>query len=300
MPGFMSSNTAMTICPTEARKPLNIDNLRKGAFNDAIDPEGKRYGWVGLNDMLDTEDFSLAGEDPRFSGFSYRLDSRKPASAVVRLQLAEKIRAEQEKGIKIGGKRKKELREEIVDRLTAQAEFVPALTDCLWDSQTGMLYIASTSEKVVERILNHFKGCFSIEAAPLAPEKDMAELFSRIQQGAPLKAFGHILEPMGSASLLSEPASEEKSAIAVRNSLEAVSEALKQGLAINRISLVAASQDNEERQIFFSVDTSLGISGLRFPKAEKGAGQEAVFLVNADICATVGGIVSEMAASGDE
>ncbi len=70
-------------------------------------------------------------------GFSFRQDTRKASGAVIRLQLAEAVREEIASGKKVGGKRKKELKEAITAKLTARAEFVPSVIDCLWDAEKG-------------------------------------------------------------------------------------------------------------------------------------------------------------------
>ncbi|MFQ8738572.1 MAG: hypothetical protein ACLSAH_23350 [Bilophila wadsworthia] len=47
----------------------------------------------------------------------------------------------------------------------------------------------------------------------------------------------------------------------------------------------------------FTLDASLTVSGLRFPKAEKGTEDDATFLLNADICSRVADIVEELASA---
>ena len=87
MSGFMSSSTAMTICKADSAAGLTLDALRAHAFTPDIDADGRRLGWVALGDPLDTDGFELAAVDGRYSGFSFRLDTRKgfrgryPASA---------------------------------------------------------------------------------------------------------------------------------------------------------------------------------------------------------------------------
>ncbi len=295
MSGFMSSSASMTICKCQQARPLDVEALRKGAFTEAIDPDGIRSGWVGLNDLLDTDNFFLATSDARFSGFSYRLDMRRPAAAVIRLQLAEQIRAEEAEGKKIGSKRKKELREAIIEKLTARADFVPSLTDCIWDGKSGVLFIGTTSEKMLERILSRFKGSFGMDAAPIGAEKDMETIFSLLQNEGSLQLAGYNIAPMGSASLQSADASSEKSAIAVRNSPDAVSDGLSQGLAIKRMGIIATNTENEDDELQFTLDSSLAVSGLKFPRAEKGMDEEATFLINAEICASVAALVDKLA-----
>ena len=57
MSGFMSSNTALTICKADSAAGLALDALRQHAFTPDIDADGRRLGWVALGDPLDTDGF---------------------------------------------------------------------------------------------------------------------------------------------------------------------------------------------------------------------------------------------------
>lgn len=305
MGGFLSAKTAMIICKAEKTGHLDMDKLRQGAFTNALDPNGQRLGWVGLGDMLDTDNFFLALTDADFAGFSFRLDSRRPSAAVIRLQTAEKIREEEKNGQKVDRKRRKEIKEAVTARLTSEAPFVPAVFDCLWESRKGRLMIGTTSEKMVEKILDFFKGSFGISCEPLFPEKDMAAVFQALQKGG-LKVEDYYLRPLGTANLATANPAEEKSSVIVQNNAEAVDQALDDGLAIHKTSLFALRADltpeeieNEDSAINFTLDANLVVSGLRFPKAEKGSDQEATFLINADVCASVADMVESLAREDD-
>ena len=295
MSGFMSSSTAMTICKADTSRALDLDALRKHAFTPEIDADGKRLGWVGLSDLLDTDGFELVAVDSRYSGFSFRLDVRKPSGAVIRLQLAEKVKEELDAGKKVGGKRKKELKETITAKLTAKADFVPSLIDCLWDAEKGRLLLASASAKAVQPVLDLFKTSFGIEAAPITPAKNMPQLFSAILRGEGYPCLGYTLHAMGSASLAASEQTEEKSAVAVQNSLNAVAQALDEGMAIQKLHLVGTSAAAPDWQTDFSLDAALAVSGLRLPKAERGMDEGATFLLNADTCSIVADLVEALA-----
>ena len=296
MSGFMSSSTAMTICKTDTARALDLDALRKHAFTPEIDADGKRLGWVGLGDLLDTENFLLASSS-QYSGFSFRLDTRKPSGAVIRLQLAEKVKEELDAGKKVGGKRKKELKEAITAKVMAKADFVPSLIDCLWDAEKGRLLVASASVKGIQPVLDLFKTSFGIEVAPITPTSDMPKLFSAILKGEGYPCLGYTLHAMGSASLAASEQTEEKSAVAVQNSLNAVAQALDEGMAIQRLHLVATSAADPDWQTDFSLDTALAVSGLRLPKAEKGMDEDATFLLNVDVCSIVADLVEALASA---
>lgn len=295
MSGFMSSSTAMTICKADSAASLDLDALRQHAFTPEIDADGRRFGWVGLGDPLDTDGFELASVEARFMGFSFRLDTRKASGAVIRLQLAEAVREEIASGKKVGGKRKKELKEAITARLTARAEFVPSIIDCIWDAEKGRLLVGSASAKAIQPVLELFKTTFGIDAMPITPAGDMPKLFAAILRGEGYPCEGYTLHPMGSASLAASEQAEEKSAVAVQNSLNAVAQALEEGMAIQKLHLVATSDADPDRQLEFTLDAGLAVSGLKLPKAEKGAEEDATFLVNADLCAAVADMVEGVA-----
>ena len=80
MSGFMSSTTAITICKVNSTVNFTLDALRTHAFTPDIDADGRRLGWVALGDPLDTDGFELASVDGRYSGFSFRLDTRKASA----------------------------------------------------------------------------------------------------------------------------------------------------------------------------------------------------------------------------
>ena len=201
MSGFMSSSTALTICKADSAAGLALDALRQHAFTPDIDADGRHLGWVALGDPLDTDGFELAAVDSRYSGFSFRLDTRKASGAVIRLQLAEAVREERFSGKKVGSKRKKELKEAITAKLTAKAEFVPSVIDCIWDAEKGRLLVGSASARAVQPVLDLFKTTFGIDAAPITPAGDMPRLFAAILRGEGYPCGGYTLHPMGSASL---------------------------------------------------------------------------------------------------
>lgn len=291
MSGFMSSSTALMICKADSAASLDLDALRQHAFTPEIDADGRRFGWVGLGDPLDTDGFELASVDARFMGFSFRLDTRKASGAVIRIQLAQAVREEIASGKKVGGKRKKELKEAITAKLTARAEFVPSLIDCLWDAEKGRLLVGAASAKAVQPVLELFKTTFGMDVTPITPAGDMPKLFASILRGEGYPCEGYTLHPMGSASLSASEQAEEKAAVAVQNSLNAVAQALEEGMAIQKLHLVATSDADPDRQLEFTLDAGLAVSGLKLPKAEKGAEEDATFLVNADLCAALADMV---------
>ena len=168
---------------------------------------------------------------------------------------------------------------------------MPSITDCIWDAEKGRLLVGSASAKAVQPVLELFKTTFGMDVAPITPTGDMPKLFAAILRGDGYPCEGYTLHPMGSASLAASEQAEEKAAVAVQNTLNAVAQALEEGMAIQKLYLVATSNAAPERQLEFTLDAGLAVSGLKLPKAEKGMDEDAAFLVNADVCATVADIV---------
>ena len=66
-------------------------------------------------------------------------------------------------------------------------------------------------------------------------------------------------------------------------------------MVVQKLYLAATSDADPDRQMEFTLDAGLAVSGLKLPKAEKGAEEDATFLVNADICSQVADMVEKMA-----
>ena len=174
---------------------------------------------------------------------------------------------------------------------------MPSVIDCIWDAEKGRLLVGSASAKAVQPVLELFKTTFGMDATPITPAEDMPRLFAAILRGEGYPCEGYTLHPMGSASLSASEQAEEKSAVTVQNSLNAVAQALEEGMSIQKLHLVATSASEPDWQVDFTLDASLTVSGLRFPKAEKGMEEDATFFLNADICSRVADIVEELAST---
>lgn len=289
----MSASTSMTLFDGVSSK-FNPDALKKHVFTTAIDADGKRVGWVGLGDALDLN-FDFGIDQGNLVGFSLRIDSRSASAAAISIQLAEAIREKEASGEKIRGQDRKDLKEAITSRLISQAPFIPALVDCLWDLENGRLLVSSTSDKVLQTVLGLFQTTFGISPEPVTPQKDMSEIFAEICREGQYKCGEYTLSPYGSASLATSGQEEDKSQVAVQNNLVAVASALGEGLKIQKVRLVATTEKEPDTLFDFTIDSSLAISGLKLPKAEKGAEIDAEFLLKTDICLKVASIVEKLA-----
>lgn len=290
MSGFMSSTTIMKIFEARAKEP-DSDKLRKYAFTPTPGPDGKRVGWVGLGDPLDL-DFSFGIDHGRFLTFSLRIDERKPSSAAIKIRLAEAIKEEEAaKGGKVSGKRKKELKEAITATVTSKADFIPSLTDCIWDLDAQRLYVSTASESVLGILLELFNKTFDVTPAPVSPKTDMAEIFARAFRESILVDGTEVSANGCSVTLATPEQQEDKAHVVVVNNQGAVATALEEGLRITKMALLAV---DAEQELAFALAEDLVISGLKLPKGEKADDADATFLIKAEACAHAAHVVEAL------
>ena len=278
MAGFLGTTTSFSIFEAPVPSKLDFEAVRAWAFSDAVTPEGTRMGWVGLGNAVDT-DFSFGIDHGRFAAMSLRVDSRKASGAALKLQLAEAVQEDLAQSGHISNERKKELREAILAKLISKAEWTPALTDCLWDLEKGRLLVAA-SPKAALPLLERFTSTFGVDAQPYTPNEDLPSFFARLSREN-VSVNGRELSCAGSATLATPLHVEGKMAVAVQNNENTIASALDEGLIIRKLAMIA------DASLEFSLDTSLTISGLKLPKAEKGADADTDFLLKADVCVMV-------------
>ena len=278
MAGFLGTTTSFSLFEAPVPSKLDFEAVRAWAFSDAVTPEGTRLGWVGLGNAVDT-DFSFGIDHGRFAALSLRVDSRKASGAALKLQLAEAVQEELAQGGNVSNKHKKELREAILAKLISKAEWTPALTDCLWDLEKGRLLVAA-SPKAALPLLERFTSTFGVDAQPYTPNEDLPSFFARLSREN-VSVNGRELSCAGSATLATPLHVEGKMAVAVQNNENTIASALDEGLIIRKLAMIA------DASLEFSLDTSLTVSGLKLPRAEKGADMDTDFLLKADVCVMV-------------
>ena len=289
MAGFLGTTTSFSIFEAPVPSKLDFEAVRAWAFSDAVTPEGTRLGWVGLGNAVDT-DFSFGIDHGRFAAMSLRVDSRKASGAALKLQLAEAVQEDLAQSGHISNEREKELREAILAKLISKAEWTPALTDCLWDLEKGRLLVAA-SPKAALPLLERFTSTFGVDAQPYTPNEDLPSFFARLSREN-VSVNGRELSCAGSATLATPLHVEGKMAVAVQNNENTIASALDEGLTIQKLAMIA------DASLEFSLDTSLTISGLKLPKAEKGADADTDFLLKADVCVMVADLALAIAGVG--
>ena len=289
MAGFLGTTTSFSIFEAPVPSKLDFEAVRAWAFSDAVTPEGTRLGWVGLGNAVDT-DFSFGIDHGRFAALSLRVDSRKASGAALKLQLAEAVQEELAQSGHISNEREKELREAILAKLISKAEWTPALTDCLWDLEKGRLLVAA-SPKAALPLLERFTSTFGVDAQPYTPNEDLPSFFARLSREN-VSVNGRELSCAGSATLATPLHVEGKMAVAVQNNENTIASALDEGLIIRKLAMIA------DATLEFSLDTSLTVSGLKLPRAEKGADMDTDFLLKADVCVMVADLALAIAGVG--
>ena len=178
--GFLSSSTSFTRFQVSEEVPPSlysdaINRLKKFAFRDIDESaEERSFGWVAMENMLDTRWSAAPPEKGEYLAFTLRLDTRRIAPAVFKkhLQIA-LLRAEaeaKEQGRKgVSRERKKELKEQVRLKLMARALPVPAVFDVVWSTTSGVVYLATTNSKVCEMFTNLFTDTFELHLEPLSP-----------------------------------------------------------------------------------------------------------------------------------
>ena len=307
MAGFMTTSTAMRIfkAASVSDPATKLEMLAFGDTSPVPREDGRRVGWVGMGNPLDV-DFSLGVDHGQYTAFSLRVDSRKPSGAAIRLRLAEALRDEAaaSQDGKVSAKRKKELKEIITADVTSRAEWLPTLVDCFWDMDAERLLLSTTSEAQIELTLALFSETFGISPEPIAPAGDVSAFFARVftDGGHELEVDGMParIEPDGYAVTLAGSEQDEmRAAVSVKNDRETVEKALENGLAIQKMALCLHVHDASESEPTaswpFTLDTALGISGLKPPKRDKDATLEADVLLKAEACFRVARAVEVLA-----
>ncbi len=151
------------------------DKLRQYAFKDIDDiPEERSWGWVNFDDMLDTEWKVSVPQKGAYLTFTLRQDTRRVPPAVIKKHLALELKKEEARNRERGKsyvarERKKELKEQVLLRLKQRFLPIPAEFQVVWNTDTNMLYLASTQSKILELFQDYFTLSFNLQIDQLKP-----------------------------------------------------------------------------------------------------------------------------------
>ena len=182
MAGFLSNSFSVTQFSTGGPIPQELQGqipvkLKTLSFRDADDDPSSvvSWGWTNFDDLLDTEWAVSSPQKGFFFAFSFRIDERRVAPALLKKHLRLRMDKELE-DLKSRGKRfisrerKKEIREEVMLRLRARAMPIPQDHQVIWDSRNGHVYLATTKRKVIELFTKYFTRTFQVELQEITPD----------------------------------------------------------------------------------------------------------------------------------
>lgn len=128
-------------------------------------------GWVGVHDPLQVE---LGPADLFFQQYllvGFRFDRR---AVPAKLLFLERRRVEAgrkaERGVdRLGARERREIKDEVEERLMAQALPAPRLFDCAWNLETGRVYFTGKLRAAREAFTDLFRQTFGVGPVPLIP-----------------------------------------------------------------------------------------------------------------------------------
>lgn len=177
---FLKSSTSftryrITDAPPASLWPEIADRLRKNSCTDIDDlPEERSFGWTAYEDMLDTVFVTNPVEKGQFLAFCLRLDTRRVPPAVLKKHTALALKKEEaalrEMGKKfVSRERRKEIKEQVQLKLRMRFLPIPAFFEVVWNTATGVVYFASTQQKMLDIFEELFIRTFELHLVPMSP-----------------------------------------------------------------------------------------------------------------------------------
>ena len=176
--GILSASTSVVRLVAAPPKRIQRETLAaavsRRAFHDLELDVGERHessGWVGIHDPLVTE---LGPADLFFQHYlvvGFRWDRRVVPPKLLwleRRRLEEQRKAE--RGVdRLSAPERKEIKQEVAQRLMARALPVPRLFDCIWNLETGHVYFTGKVRAAREAFAECFRQTFGVAPVPLIP-----------------------------------------------------------------------------------------------------------------------------------
>ncbi len=151
------------------------DRLAEDRFQEIDDTADEfAYGWVSIEDMLDTQWASGTPFKGEYIAFSLRLDTRRIPAAVMKkhynIALKEAMAKAKEQGRKfVGREAKKELKDNVKLWLLRQTLPVPAVFDVVWNMGSNRILLGSTQNTARTLFEELFTKSFELHLEPLTP-----------------------------------------------------------------------------------------------------------------------------------
>lgn len=176
--GFLSASTSVVrfvaVAPARLEREAIAKAVTKRGFRES-DPEigdpRQAWGWVAIHDPLLT---TLTPADLFFHHYlvlGFRYDKRLVPP---KLLMLERRRLENERkatrGVsKLGAAERREIKDEIHERLIARALPTPRLFDVVWNVDTGRVYFSGKLRAARDAFTDCFRETFGVVPVPLIP-----------------------------------------------------------------------------------------------------------------------------------
>ena len=151
------------------------EKLLEFGFRDIDQTNDERsFGWVNIDNMLDTKWELSPPYKGEYVAFALRLDTRRIQPAVFkkyfRLAWNDLLQKKQEQGKKnISKQEKNDLKESVKNKLMGYALPVPAVFDVVWNRDLNCIYFGCTRQKVKELFEELFYNSFELNLLSLTP-----------------------------------------------------------------------------------------------------------------------------------
>ena len=176
--GFLSASTSVVrfiaTAPTTMERNAIARAVSKRAFRES-DPDlgdpRQAWGWITIHDPLLT---AFTPADLFFHHYlvlGFRYDKRLVPP---KLLFLERRRLENERKAtrgttKLGAAERREIKDEIAQRLIARALPTPRLFDVVWNLQTGRVYFSGKLRAARDAFTDCFRETFGVTPVPLIP-----------------------------------------------------------------------------------------------------------------------------------
>ncbi len=162
------------------------ERLSAGRMRGIDDDPGMVSGWgfVRYSDYLDCDMMSSQVLREPYAAWKFRWDERKVSAKLINAEFAKAIEKELEskrerintsgglvapdsdeagrQPLFISRERKREIKDQVKSRLLAKTPPTPDCCDVVWNIQNGVVYLASTSPRVVNRFIYAWENAFGL------------------------------------------------------------------------------------------------------------------------------------------
>jgi DNA recombination-dependent growth factor C len=176
--GFLSASTSvvrfLATAPSRLERETIARAVSKHAFRETepgIGDVRQSWGWVAIHDPLLT---TFTPGDLFFhhylvTGFRYDKRLVPPKLAWLERRRLEQERKSARGTTKLGAAERREIKDEVGNRLVARALPTPRLFDVVWNLQTGRVYFSGKFRAAREAFADCFRLTFGVMPVPLIP-----------------------------------------------------------------------------------------------------------------------------------